>query len=118
MSNLKSLFGILKSKTTPVTNFVKDNAIPIAAGGGGLLAGLGLAGLNDVVSFRNEALQNQAQKGYVGSENAIPYINETYGINPNIPSDVVQLSPNMFKEFILDPRHGGMYNPLTGKMIF
>lgn len=120
-NTLKNLFAKIKGapiwNSAPV-NFIKDNAVPIAAGAGGLVAGLGAAGIGSAIANNANMREMQANVGYVGQNMAEPYVMSNYGINPNVPSDIAQLPPEVFKQLILDPRHGGMYNPMTGEMLF
>lgn len=116
MDALKGLYSKLMG-TKPM-QFIANNKIPFAAGAGGLAAGIGAMGIGNAISDNIDEYQLMAAQGYVGEDMAPAYMQNVYGVNPAVPSDIASLPPAVFKQLILDPRHGGMYNPNTGGMVF
>lgn len=84
----------------------------------GVPLGTGLAGLGIVNAKMNDIRDIQAQQGYVGRDNAPMYVQDTYNIDPADPSAIQSLPPELFKQLILDPKHGGMWNPVLNEMQF
>lgn len=116
MSKLKALYSMLMD--TKAGQFMSANKVPLLAGAGGLAAGLGAMGIGNAISDNIDENQLMAAQGYVGEDMAPGYLQSMYGVNPAVPSDIASLPPALFKQLILDPRHGGMYNPNTGSMTF
>lgn len=115
-SKLRSLYSTLMN--SKAGQFMSANKVPILAGAGGLAAGLGAMGIGNAISDNIDESQLMAAQGYVGEDMAPAYLQNMYGVNPAVPSDIASLPPAVFKQLILDPRHGGMYNPNTGGMVF
>ena len=116
MSKLRALYSMLMD--SKAGQFMSANKVPLLAGAGGLTAGLGAMGVGNAISNSIDENQLMTSQGYVGEDMAPAYMQNVYGVNPAVPSDIASLPPAVFKQLILDPRHGGMYNPNTGGMVF